>query len=90
MIDKQIRGVNKLGDNVVICDLPIVFPGATLDIGIIRTIVYTTVMQELEQRGYIVSIKNEPNKPLLKIKWTCGISDPELTKMKQYLVTHSI
>jgi len=90
LINKNITRENKLGNNQITYNLPIVFRNVHNSHETTCTIIYTTVMKELEQKGYTVKIKREKDHPVLIISWSSGINNSELLLMEQYLRDHSI
>lgn len=90
LINKNIIKENKLGTNVLVHDLPIVFRNINFSPEICRIIIYTAVIKELEQKGYQVSIKQSDNLARLRIEWSSGINNQEILCMKKYLQEHSI
>lgn len=90
LINKLIIKENTLGTNKVIYELPIVFRNINVSPSVAKAIIYSSVMKELEQKGYKVGIKMNENKPLLLIEWSSGINNAEIICMEKYLQEHSI
>lgn len=91
LVAKTINRENKLGNNEIIYDLPIVFRNIHTSHEVASTIIYTTVMKELEQKGYNIKIsRRDRDHPRLVIKWASGVTNVEILIMEKYLQEHSI
>ena len=90
LINKLILKENTIGTNKVIYELPVVFRNLTFNIDIAKSIVYSSIMKELEHKGYKVNFKDNVSKPLLIIEWNSGVNKAEIISMQKYLQEHSI
>tara|TARA_B110000908_G_C10264377_1_gene462232 strand:- start:1502 stop:1855 length:354 start_codon:yes stop_codon:yes gene_type:complete len=90
LVNKLILRENTIGSNKIVFDLPIVFRNITFSPDIAQSIIYFSVIKELEKKGYTVKINRTNEKPVLLIKWNSGINDDEINSMKKYLQEHSI
>ena len=55
-----------------------------------QSIIYFSIMKELEKKGYLVNINKTKENPALLIQWNSGVNDDEINSMKKYLQEHSI
>lgn len=93
IIDKQIQRADKcMGENTVVFNLPVLFPGLPTDNHISRTIVYAQIIQSLEERGFncSLSIDKKTDKARLFIRWTVFIQQKEYVQLETFLATKLI
>lgn len=90
LINKLVLRENTIGTNKIVFDLPIVFRNINFSPDVAQSIIYFSVMKELEKKGYATKINRTNEKPILLIQWNSGVNDAEINSMKNYLQEHSI
>lgn len=88
IIDKQImRSDKSMGGNTLVYDLPVMFPSLPTDPASSKKIVYSRIIQSLEKRGFVCSIRltKGGEKVQLVIKWNIGVDIHELEELDSFL-----
>lgn len=89
VIDKMLTRSDKvMGSNIVIYDLPTMFPTLPTDTSTTKKMIYARIIESLENRGFTCSLKIlNPDKVQLLIRWNIGVNNSELEQLEAYLKT---
>jgi hypothetical protein len=82
IIDDRLRRADRVwGRNQVLCDLPTVFDAPGLDRQTAQRIVYSSILQSLERRGFAAHIVLDPDQTTVVIVWTTALDPKEVAAM---------
>jgi hypothetical protein len=73
------------GINTVRCELPVTFPGISLERKKSQMIVYTSIVRSLESRGFKVALTLNEDTTIAAISWEDDITSADLAAMRGLL-----
>ncbi len=91
LIDSKLASTEKTyGKNTMSIDLPVCFQSSPVEVSLMKTIVYSSIMQSLESRGFETKISFTDKKTILHISWNVVFDETDLHRMNAYIQSHSI
>jgi len=87
-IKTKIRDANYEGKCSIEVDLPDTFCIETLELKDLQLVIYTDIIQRLEDDYFDVSIDLHPHDTRLFIKWTSAVDKTEMERRRQIIASH--
>lgn len=86
--DKILRSDRAWGYNEIFHELPHNFNLLGLEKKDAQLIIYSSIIENLKQRGFNVKIELENNKSTLFISWIANINNSDFDKMRKVIASH--